>query len=225
MDDMAEFLKQEQAALGELGDNDFANELGGGDNPFGFGEEIEDLGNEGEFGDFGMGQGASNPAPPTSAPTEKIDDTYQAFSSSMDGDFGGGPTNNYEAELSHEIASMSTGTKPAHIDPSITHAWKKAQEERIKEIDGNSVRKEAEMRSKAKSDLETFLKSYDEGLKGNKMAGTAATLADAGGNEDINKPQWNKISDICDFKSQKSANGKERMKTLLLSLKDEPLSR
>ena len=57
------------------------------------------------------------------------------------------------------------------------------------------------------------------------MSGEATTLAEQGGNEDINSPSWDRIADICDFKSQKSANGKERMKTLLLSLKDEPLSR
>jgi len=215
---MAEFLKQEQEALGSLGDDDFANELGGGDdaNPFGdfdggangAEEEVEDLGNAGDFGDFG---GEAVPAAPAD------DDPYAAFGGSSDMPMGMGSG---DSGLAGGMAAMSMSA-----DPDITNAWKQQQEERIAEIDANSVKKEAEMRAKAKTDLETFMRTYEEGIKGNKMAGEASTLADAGGNEDINSPSWDKISDICDFKAAKSTNGKERMKSLLLSLKDEPLSR
>ena len=57
------------------------------------------------------------------------------------------------------------------------------------------------------------------------MSGEATSLAQNQGDEDINSPSWGRIADICDFKSQKGTSGKDRMKTLLLSLKDEPLSR
>lgn len=215
---MAEFLKQEQEALGTLGDDDFANELGGGDdaNPFGDfegnadgEEEVEDLGNAGDFGDFGG----------EAVPVDGGDDPYAAFGGSSDMPMGMGSGGD---GLAGDMASMSMDTA---VDPDITNAWKQQQEERIAEIDANSVKKEAEMRAKAKTDLENFMKTYEEGLEGNKMSGEASALADAGGNEDINSPSWDRISDICDFKSAKSVSGKERMKSLLLSLKDEPLSR
>ncbi|XP_010136856.1 PREDICTED: clathrin light chain B, partial [Buceros rhinoceros silvestris] len=106
-----------------------------------------------------------------------------------------GPTDAYAA-----IAKADRLTQ----EPESIRKWREEQKKRLEELDAASKVTEQELREKASE--EAFLKESKEDTPGS---------------------EWEKVAQLCDFnpKSSKQSKDVSRMRSVLISLKQTPLSR
>ena len=111
-------------------------------------------------------------------------------------------------------------------EPECLRKWREEQKEIIRIKDEEEDRKKEELRQKAKKELESFYKNYEEELqltkKENRIA-EEAFLADVNGL----KPgtEWERVCRNSNFNSKVIHNKKDRsrMRNVLLQLKQTPL--
>uniref|UniRef100_A0A3L7HUW6 Clathrin light chain n=1 Tax=Cricetulus griseus TaxID=10029 RepID=A0A3L7HUW6_CRIGR len=131
-------------------------------------------------------------------------------------------------------------------EPESIRKWREEQKKRLQELDAASKVTEQEWREKAKKDLEEWNQRQSEQVEKNKINNRIADKAfyqqpDADtigyvaseeafvkeSKEETPGTEWEKVAQLCDFnpKSSKQCKDVSRLRSVLMSLKQTPLSR
>ncbi|NXH61701.1 CLCB protein, partial [Rhabdornis inornatus] len=200
-------------------------------------QESEIAGIENDEG-FGPTDGEAAAAPGgQGAPPEQ---GFQNGGATVNGDVfqeSNGPTDAYAA-----IAKADRLTQ----EPESIRKWREEQKQRLEELDAASKVTEQEWREKAKKDLEEWNLRQNEQMEKNRannriadkafyqqpdadiigyVASEEAFLKES--KEETPGSEWEKVAQLCDFnpKSSKQSKDVSRMRSVLISLKQTPLSR
>ncbi|XP_006923239.1 clathrin light chain B isoform X2 [Pteropus alecto] len=113
-------------------------------------------------------------------------------------------------------------------EPESIRKWREEQRKRLQELDAASKVTEQEWREKAKKDLEEWNQRQSEQVEKNKINNRASEEAFVKeSKEDTPGTEWEKVAQLCDFnpKSSKQCKDVSRLRSVLMSLKQTPLSR
>uniref|UniRef100_A0A8C9UKY7 Clathrin light chain n=1 Tax=Spermophilus dauricus TaxID=99837 RepID=A0A8C9UKY7_SPEDA len=130
-----------------------------------------------------------------------------------------GPADGYAA-----IAQVDRLTQ----EPESIRKWREEQKKRLQELDAASKVTEQEWREKAKRDLEEWNQRQSEQVEKNKINNRASEEAFVKeSKEETPGTEWEKVAQLCDFnpKSSKQCKDVSRLRSVLMSLKQTPLSR
>ncbi|XP_075756805.1 clathrin light chain B isoform X6 [Pelodiscus sinensis] len=177
-------------------------------------QESEIAGIESDPG-FGAAAGGPEQSPETGA-------GFEETGAAADGDVfqePNGPTDAYEA-----VARADRLTQ----EPESIRQWREEQKKRLQELDAASKVLEQEWRDKARRDLEEWHVRQTEQMEKNRVnnrASEEAFLREC--EEEDPGTEWEKVAQLCDFnpKSSKQCKDVSRMRSVLISLKQTPLSR
>ncbi|XP_043844021.1 clathrin light chain B isoform X2 [Dromiciops gliroides] len=130
-----------------------------------------------------------------------------------------GPSDGYAAVAQADRLSQ---------EPESIRKWREEQKKRLQELDAASKVTEQEWREKAKRDLEEWNVRQNEQMEKNKVSNRAseeAFLKES--KEEVPGTEWEKVAQLCDFnpKSSRQCKDVSRMRSVLISLKQTPLSR
>ncbi|CAH2277411.1 clathrin light chain B [Pelobates cultripes] len=113
-------------------------------------------------------------------------------------------------------------------EPESLRKWREEQKIRLEELDAASKVTEQEWREKAKKDLEEWYQRQSEQIEKNKVSNRASdeTLVSET-KDDETGTEWERVARLCDFnpKSSKQSKDVSRLRSVLISLKQTPLSR
>ncbi|XP_068133138.1 clathrin light chain B isoform X1 [Hyperolius riggenbachi] len=131
-------------------------------------------------------------------------------------------------------------------EPESLRKWREEQKERLEELDAAAKVTEQEWREKAKKDLEEWYQRQSEQTEKNKVTNRIAdkafyqqpnaevigyvaadeALASETKDEETGT-EWERVARLCDFnpKSSKQSKDVSRLRSVLISLKQSPLSR
>ncbi|XP_053573012.1 clathrin light chain B [Bombina bombina] len=164
----------------------------------------------------------------------------------------GSQTNSFDQPEAEPVGFDDLVTTPVHGDPyqdgsgfgdgyaAIAHAdrltqepeslriWREEQKQRLEELDAASKVTEQEWREKAKKDLEEWYQRQSEQIEKNKVSNRASDEALASeSKEEETGTEWERVARLCDFnpKSSKQSKDVSRLRSVLISLKQTPLSR
>ncbi|XP_016044173.1 clathrin light chain B isoform X5 [Erinaceus europaeus] len=112
-------------------------------------------------------------------------------------------------------------------EPESIRKWREEQKKRLQELDAASKVTEQEWREKAKKDLEEWNQRQSEQVEKNKINNRASEEAFVKESEETPGTEWEKVAQLCDFnpKSSKQCKDVSRLRSVLMSLKQTPLSR
>ncbi|KAM4678613.1 clathrin light chain B isoform 3-T3 [Discoglossus pictus] len=113
-------------------------------------------------------------------------------------------------------------------EPESLRKWREEQKIRLEELDAASKVTEQEWREKAKKDLEEWYQRQSEQIEKNKVSNRATDEALASEPKDEETgSEWERVARLCDFnpKSSKQSKDVSRLRSVLISLKQTPLSR
>ncbi|XP_015419368.1 PREDICTED: clathrin light chain B isoform X5 [Myotis davidii] len=113
-------------------------------------------------------------------------------------------------------------------EPESIRKWREEQRKRLQELDAASKVTEQEWREKAKKDLEEWNQRQSEQVEKNKISNRASEEAFVKeSKEETAGTEWEKVAQLCDFnpKSSKQCKDVSRLRSVLMSLKQTPLSR
>ncbi|XP_018425220.1 PREDICTED: clathrin light chain B isoform X1 [Nanorana parkeri] len=131
-------------------------------------------------------------------------------------------------------------------EPESLRKWREEQKERLEELDAASKVTEQEWREKAKKDLEEWYQRQSEQIEKNKVTNRIADKAfyqqpnaevigyvasdevlASETKDDDTGTEWERVARLCDFnpKSSKQSKDVSRMRSVLISMKQTPLSR
>uniref|UniRef100_A0A8D0GPT6 Clathrin light chain n=1 Tax=Sphenodon punctatus TaxID=8508 RepID=A0A8D0GPT6_SPHPU len=178
-------------------------------------QESEIAGIENDEG-FGAAEGAAQ------SQAAELADDFDDDGTTVNGDFfqeSSGPTDAYAA-----IARADRLTQ----EPESIRKWREEQKKRLQELDVASKLMEQEWREKAKKDLEDWNTRQNEQMEKNRVNNRASEevfLKES--KEETPGTEWEKVAQLCDFnpKSSKQCKDVSRMRSVLISLKQTPLSR
>ncbi|XP_058265362.1 clathrin light chain B isoform X4 [Hemibagrus wyckioides] len=152
-------------------------------------------------------------------------------SNSFQDEFGGATMNGELFQESNDVMDGYAAISQADVqrqEPESLRKWREEQKTRLEELDTASKAAEIEWKEKAKKELEDWHAHQREQMEKNKVNNRASE--DAFLKEcDDNSPgtEWEKVARLCDFNPKTSRQTKDvsRMRSVLISLKQTPLSR
>ncbi|KAM9309329.1 clathrin light chain B [Pholidichthys leucotaenia] len=177
-------------------------------------QESEIAGIENDSEAFGALEGANSQQPANYG--------FEEEAATVNGDMfeeSNGPTNSYAAIAQADIQRQ---------EPESLRKWREEQKARLEALDSASKAAEAEWREKAKKELEDWHVHQTEQMeknKANNRASEEALLAET--DSDSPGSEWERVARLCDFnpKTNKQAKDVSRMRSVLISLKQQPLVR
>ncbi|KAG9490617.1 clathrin light chain B [Eleutherodactylus coqui] len=113
-------------------------------------------------------------------------------------------------------------------EPESLRKWREEQKVRLEELDAAAKLTEQEWREKAKKDLEEWYQRQSEQIEKNKVTNRASDEALVSEPKDEETgSEWERVARLCDFnpKSSKQSKDVSRLRSVLISLKQTPLSR
>ncbi|XP_044136547.1 clathrin light chain B [Bufo gargarizans] len=113
-------------------------------------------------------------------------------------------------------------------EPESLRKWREEQKVRLEELDAAAKVTEQEWREKAKKDLEEWYQRQSEQIEKNKVTNRASDEALVSEIKDEETgTEWERVARLCDFnpKSSKQSKDVSRLRSVLISLKQTPLSR
>merc|ERR1711915_7258 len=131
-----------------------------------------------------------------------------------------------EMEKGGPFESARSNPRLSGEEPECIRKWREEQKERIRIKDEEEEKKKEELRQKAKQELESWYKNYEEELQ---LAKKENRIAEEAFLEDVHglKPgtEWERVCRNSNFNSKVNHNKKDRsrMKNVLLQLKQTPL--
>ncbi|XP_027723020.1 clathrin light chain B [Vombatus ursinus] len=179
-------------------------------------QESEIAGIENDDEGFGGAEGALQQ--PAAENGTGIEDTGTTVNGDMFQE-ANGPSDSYAAVAQADRLSQ---------EPESIRKWREEQKKRLQELDAASKVTEQEWREKAKRDLEEWNVRQNEQVEKNKISNRAseeAFLKES--KEEAPGTEWEKVAQLCDFnpKSSRQCKDVSRMRSMLISLKQTPLSR
>ncbi|KAK3520551.1 hypothetical protein QTP70_026156 [Hemibagrus guttatus] len=163
---------------------------------------------------------------------EAADSQPSHFSSnSFQDEFGGATMNGELFQESNDITDGYAAIAQVDVqrqEPESLRKWREEQKTRLEQLDSASKAAEIEWKEKAKKELEDWHAHQREQMEKNKVNNRASEdsfLKEC----DDNSPgtEWEKVAWLCDFNPKTSRQTKDvsRMRSVLISLKQTPLSR
>ncbi|XP_073507491.1 clathrin light chain B isoform X2 [Phyllobates terribilis] len=113
-------------------------------------------------------------------------------------------------------------------EPESLRKWREEQKVRLEELDAAAKVTEQEWREKAKKDLEEWYLRQSEQIEKNKVTNRASDEALVSETKDEETgTEWERVARLCDFnpKSSKQSKDVSRLRSVLISMKQTPLSR
>ncbi|XP_065265452.1 clathrin light chain B isoform X2 [Emys orbicularis] len=184
-------------------------------------QESEIAGIENDEG-FGAADGAPGQAPDLGFSLASNAADFEDVGATVNGDVfqeSNGPTDGYAA-----IARADRLTQ----EPESIRKWREEQKKRLQELDAASKVMEQEWREKAKKDLEEWNVRQSEQMEKNRVNNRASEEVFLKESKEENPgTEWEKVAQLCDFNPKSSKQWKDvsRMRSVLISLKQTPLSR
>ncbi|XP_055619580.1 clathrin light chain isoform X4 [Toxorhynchites rutilus septentrionalis] len=136
-----------------------------------------------------------------------------------------------KAEDENDDFSGFTVPKQVTEEPERIRKWREDQKARLEEKDREEERKKEELREQARKELEDWYKHHDETISKTKAANReSAKNAEkqfvAETDEIEPGTEWERIAKLCDFnpKTNKSSKDISRMRSIVLQLKQNPIS-
>lgn len=146
------------------------------------------------------------------------------FGASADLDADGYPSNEDDG---NDDFSGYTVPKPVTEEPEKIRKWREDQKTRLEEKDREEERKKEELREQARKELEDWYKHHEEAISKTKAANRNAEKQFVAETDEIEPgTEWERIAKLCDFnpKTNKSCKDISRMRSIILQLKQNPIS-
>lgn len=131
------------------------------------------------------------------------------------------------AEDGNDDFSGYTVPKQVTEEPERIRKWREEQKARLEEKDREEERKKEELREQARKELEDWYKHHEEAISKTKAANRNAEKQFVAETDEIEPgTEWERIAKLCDFnpKTNKSSKDISRMRSIILQLKQNPIS-
>lgn len=232
VDPAAEFLAREQNALAGLEDEiplaqtTAAAATGNGvaDSDDVTQPKAEPMGFE--FESTGSFEMINNDVDPTGGLSEFAAKTEPDVDGNNDALFSNSPINSNEEDGNDDFSGY-TVPKQVTEEPERIRKWREEQKARLEEKDREEERKREELREQARKELEDWYKHHDEAISKTKAANRNAEKQFVAETDEIEPgTEWERIAKLCDFnpKTNKSSKDISRMRSIILQLKQNPIS-
>ncbi|XP_055312984.1 clathrin light chain isoform X3 [Sitodiplosis mosellana] len=160
---------------------------------------------------------ASDDAPANSEPaTQEFSGSFEMINNDIEQDFS---------------ASNGTAAPVVREEPEKIKKWREEQQKRLEEKDKEEEKKKLELREQAKKELEDWYKHHEEAIgktkASNRESAKNAEKQFVAETAEIEPgTEWERIAKLCDFnpKSSKSSRDVSRMRSIILQLKQTPLT-
>ncbi|XP_058457717.1 clathrin light chain isoform X2 [Malaya genurostris] len=132
-----------------------------------------------------------------------------------------------EEEDGNDDFSGYTVPKQVTEEPERIRKWREEQKTRLEEKDREEERKKDELREQARKELEDWYKHHEEAISKTKAANRNAEKQFVAETDEIEPgTEWERIAKLCDFnpKTNKSSKDISRMRSIILQLKQNPIS-
>ncbi|XP_065080378.1 clathrin light chain isoform X3 [Ochlerotatus camptorhynchus] len=132
-----------------------------------------------------------------------------------------------KAEDVNDDFSGYTVPKQVTEEPERIRKWREEQKARLEEKDREEERKREELREQARKELEDWYKHHEEAISKTKAANRNAEKQFVAETDEIEPgTEWERIARLCDFnpKTNKSSKDISRMRSIILQLKQNPIS-
>lgn len=136
-----------------------------------------------------------------------------------------------KAEDGNDDFSGYTVPKQVTEEPERIRKWREEQKARLEEKDREEERKREELREQARKELEDWYKHHEEAISktkaSNRESAKNAEKQFVAETDEIEPgTEWERIAKLCDFnpKTNKSSKDISRMRSIILQLKQNPIS-
>lgn len=160
---------------------------------------------------------------------QELSGSFEMINNDVDQDFsaanGNGPGQIVNYELEYELNEAPT---PVREEPERIKKWREEQKARLEEKDREEEKKKDELREQARKELEDWYKHHEETISKTKASNRNAEKQFVAEADDIEPgTEWERIAKLCDFnpKSSKSSRDVSRMRSIILQLKQTPLTK
>ncbi|EAT47989.1 AAEL000934-PE, partial [Aedes aegypti] len=134
-------------------------------------------------------------------------------------------------DVTQPKSDLAAVPKQVTEEPERIRKWREEQKARLEEKDREEERKKEELREQARKELEDWYKHHEEAISKTKAANReSAKNAEkqfvAETDEIEPGTEWERIAKLCDFnpKTNKSSKDISRMRSIILQLKQNPIS-